>query len=77
MKTRSQRTHTAGEPAYLVKELDGSGYGTGFSEVVEPFKWQFGVPWGTESVWRRQEHHKQRDVIDFTDTDTWGSHIEY
>lgn len=29
----------------LVEELDRSSYWTRFSEVVEPFKWQFSVPW--------------------------------
>ena len=49
--------------AYLGKELDRSSYWTCFSEVVKPFKWQFSVPWGTESVMRPGHSETQENVI--------------
>lgn len=49
----------------LVEELDRSSYWTRFSEVVEPFKWQFSVPWKQSQclVRSRESDSKPNKII--------------
>lgn len=71
-------TNTVEKPAYLVKELDRSSYWTCFSEVVKPFKWQFSVPWGTESVMRPEHYEiKCKKILSSSTSpnETWNSNV--